>query len=482
MRQTTTAPPTTFARRNTVAIGTDSNPAGFGIAENVDLGDAFAVDSARVWAGTYQDVGGGAGGELNGASSTLQRWARGIGGTAAHEAGHNYGLSHSHDATSAAGEDATTRHVMPAGPTLTTEHRVGYRRHFSDKTFSLLASNVGLSIQTMHNWDLTNPNAQTARRFRMEFLSPNPTVTMSWAYTGSMSPWSTPTVSGPLGTAVFKGQTYNRFRIEWSTGQSWSGGSPGQVPGGADFHVGATFSGVDFDDPDAIVITKSQLLDAGGTPLALQPRLVGYDAGTLDSADGSLDLAFANLGGPARLQLEDVVVQQLPRVMAIDAMMRNTEAFDWTGDPFRPWPETTRTVLRKPLELGRKQPVSLPVARMGDGRHILEKGGDDCDRGDMLKGPDARCQGGIDVDLFPATTLYVRATVVDPKAKSWDPEKQVYRTGPVRSRIYLQIAGRHPDLNRNKVDDAIDIATGASRDENRDGVPDEAQRGERRRG
>ena len=103
VRPTTTAPPATFARRNTVAIGTDSNPAGFGIAENVDLGDAFAVDSARVWAGTYQDVGGGAGGALNGASSTLQRWARGIGGTAAHEAGHNYGLSHSHDATSAAG-------------------------------------------------------------------------------------------------------------------------------------------------------------------------------------------------------------------------------------------------------------------------------------------------------------------------------------------------------------------------------------------
>jgi hypothetical protein len=480
VRQTTTAPPTTFARRNTVAIGTDSNPTGFGIAENVDTGDADAVDSARVWAGSYQDFAGAAGGELNGAGATLQRWAAGIGGTAAHEAGHNYGLSHTHDSTSAPGEDATTQHVMPAGPTLTMEQRVGYRRHFSDKTFSLLAGNVGLSIQTMHNWDLTNPNAQTARRFRMEFLSPNPTVTLSWAYTGSMSPWSTPTVSGPLGTATFKGQTYNRFRIEWSTGQSWSGGSSGQVPGGAAFHVGATFSGVDFDDPDAIVITKSQLLDGTGTPLALQPRLVGYDAGTLDSADGSLDLAFANLGGPARLRLEDVVVQELPRVMSIDAMMRNTEPFDWTGDPFRPWAESTRTVLRKGVELGRKEPLSLTVASLGNRRHILEKAGEDCDRGDMLKGPDAPCRPGINVDLFPSTTLYVRATVVDPKGRSWDPEKQAYRNGPVRTRIYLQIAGRHPDLNRNESDDAIDIATGTSRDENRDGVPDEAQ-GKRRR-
>jgi hypothetical protein len=39
------------------------------------------------------------------------------------------------------------------------------------------------------------------------------------------------------------------------------------------------------------------------------------------------------------------------------------------------------------------------------------------------------------------------------------------------------VTGRHPDLNKNKVDDYIDILTGRSKDENRDGIPDEVQRG-----
>src|SRR6202035_5172923 len=110
---TTTTPPTTFARRSTVAIGTDS--IFFGTAgPNCGAGpavppclagtppcylfgttQAFANPGfARVWAGTYQTMLGGAGGQLNGANSTLERWAFAIGGTAAHEGGHTYGLIH----------------------------------------------------------------------------------------------------------------------------------------------------------------------------------------------------------------------------------------------------------------------------------------------------------------------------------------------------------------------------------------------------
>jgi hypothetical protein len=37
------------------------------------------------------------------------------------------------------------------------------------------------------------------------------------------------------------------------------------------------------------------------------------------------------------------------------------------------------------------------------------------------------------------------------------------------------VAGRHPDLNRNEVDDTIDILDGRSNDRNQDGVPDEVQ-------
>src|SRR4051812_43771215 len=85
VRQATTAPPATFTRRNTVAVGTDpQGPCGgetWGQAQAVDTNDPTVVDFARVWAGSYQLCAGGAGGQLNGGNSTLDRWANSIGGT-----------------------------------------------------------------------------------------------------------------------------------------------------------------------------------------------------------------------------------------------------------------------------------------------------------------------------------------------------------------------------------------------------------------
>jgi hypothetical protein len=478
VRPTTTAPGSIFPRRNVVAVGTDPSGDAFGQAERVDTGDATNVDFARVWGGEYQSLFGGAGGVLNGANSTLARWARSIGGTAAHEAGHNYGLSH--ETGVAAGEDALTRHLMPAGTALSGEDRAGFRRHFSDDSFSKLASNVGLSIQTMHNWDLVNPNASTASRLRMEFLSPNPSAILSWAYLGNRSPWGTPTITGPLGTQGFKGQTLNRYRLEWSTGQAWSGGSPGQVPGGGTFHVGATLSGVDFDQPDAVIITKLQLLNATGTPLALQPRLPGYDAGTLDVHDGTLDLQFFNtLSRTQPLQLRNVIVRDLPRVVSLNAMMPGVDQlFDPFGEPVAPWRGSVKNVLREPAAIEPAASLPVEVARLSQGRHILQQVARNCANGDNhTGGPDvAKCVPGVNVDLFPATTMYVTCTAVTPNMKHWDRQLKKYVIGDVQTRVYLQVAGRHPDFNRNGIDDTIDISTGRSIDDNRDGVPDEAQR------
>jgi hypothetical protein len=489
VRQTQTAPPTTFARRNTVAIGTDQNVTNsntqwaWGQAQSVDTGDATAVDFAREWAGTYQFTAGAAGGALNGANSTLARWANSIGGTAAHEAGHSYGIAHSDGLVVGSGEDALTRHIMAAGSNYTDEQRAGYRRHFSDHEMSLLASNVGLSIQTMHNWDLVNPNAQAARRFRITFLAPSATVTQSWSYTGNRSPWINPTVSGSLGTQTFRGTSYHRHTITWSTGQAWSGGASGTVPGGAAFHVGATFSGIDFNQPDPIIITKTELLDSGGNPLALSPRLPGYDAGTLDASDGTFDLLFANVGA-RELDISDVLVREFPRPISIDALVPHSKLVDVFGQPARPWGESTHLLATKrPLVVKRGAARRLTLARLAQKRHILNRVGRDCAGGDATTEPDVlSCRPGFDVDLFPATTIVVKATVTA-RVKHFDRKRRRYVTGPLDSTMYVQIGGRHPDLNRNRRDDAIDIASGKSQDRNGDGVPDEAQReGARRPG
>ena len=63
-----------------------------------------------------------------------------------------------------------------------------------------------------------------------------------------------------------------------------------------------------------------------------------------------------------------------------------------------------------------------------------------------------------------------------PRVKHYVPKLRRYVVGDLAQTIYLQVGGRHPDLNRNRRDDAIDIAAGRSKDRNKDGVPDEAQR------
>jgi len=619
--QTSLPPPGKFPLRATVAIGTDSRPSTFGQADAVDVGNARPVDFARVWAGWYQTRAGGKGGALNGARSTLERWATSIGGTAAHEAGHLYGLSHLNGSAVRPGEDALTRHLMPGGALLTDEQRAGYRRHFNDTEFSILAANVGLAVQTQHTWALINPNQKPAAQLRIDFLSRRSPVTLAEWLDGSRSPWSAPTISGGtqvVNSAAFHG--YRRFQITWSTPKAWSGAVPGQVPPGGQFVVGASFSGADFNGPDPIIVTDITLFGANGAALPLAPRLPGYDTGTLDAKDGSFDVGFFNLGsGADALVLTDVQVFQLPRVLSLDAMLPGEPMRSWTGEPIVPWPardsarsrggspwtepqwrygpgdalrdparppggsprlpespgrfafgeplqdpvrrrlgsprfpesrerftfgntlrdsvqpfgglprfprsrgrftldDTVQTPVLpfggwprspepwggfafgdtwpdpvRPLRGSLRIPerrggfpsggvVRVPVARLAEGRHIFENVvthncGAPADRSSDSEVNE--CVNGIFVDLFPATTVYIMATVVDPHARHWDPARERFVVGPVESRIFFQFAGHHPDLNRNGTDDAIDIFRGTSRDRNHDGVPDDARRDRR---
>ena len=47
--------------------------------------------------------------------------------------------------------------------------------------------------------------------------------------------------------------------------------------------------------------------------------------------------------------------------------------------------------------------------------------------------------------------------MTDLNARHWDMAKKEYVTGPVVTHAFLQFAGRHPDLNKNGVDDYIDM-------------------------
>jgi hypothetical protein len=473
---TTTTNPASMAsppaRRVTVGIGDDSNGGTWGEAQEVDIGDVIDIDFARVWAGTYVTCEGGNGplgsgcsttGALTGTNATLDHWAQAIGGTAAHEAGHTYGLAHTDDdppndpsqpgPAPLPGEDPYYQHLMPAGYNLTGPQRADYRRHFSDRTYGILATNVGLSIQTMHNWNLVNPNAESASSLAIAFLSALPSVSIDWTYAGAQSPWLNPTVSLPSGTAVFKGVTYSKYTITWlSPNPAWTDSAPGVVAGGAVFHIGTTFTGVDFNAPDPIIIQDVTLFDASSNPLVLHPRLAGYDAGTLDSASGDFAINFFP---PPGLQLQSARIYQLPRVAAIESMVGHGEPLTRDKTVIRPW--SVSECAPSSLRSG----VACTIANIGDKPHVQvvhrlgEPGVADCRRAGNVSAPgkpnlqdrvtpldyEGPLCAGSAYDPFPSTTVYVIATFVDPTAKHYDPATKTYVVGPVVSTVFYQFAG-----------------------------------------
>jgi len=127
------------------------------------------VNYARVWAGGYIHSDALSGKDQNGnEKSTVERWAHTIGVTCADEAGHGYGLDHydpDDPKLQFPGEDSAKHHLMADGGFYDMEQRAGYRRHFGNYEYSTLAANVGLSFQTMWNWDFKNPNANTASKW-----------------------------------------------------------------------------------------------------------------------------------------------------------------------------------------------------------------------------------------------------------------------------------------------------------------------------
>ena len=247
---TTSKPNPSETHWQIVGMGSDSETIFggglFGVAQNVDINDSIAQDYARVYAASFGDEFGGTGEALNGSDSTLERWATAIGHTTSHEAGHNYGAGHNDSAPrTGTVEDQQTNHVMATTSSgLTGEIRAAQRRHFSDTSYEILGHNIGFNIKTLHNWDFANPNDTDAHSLVLTLLSEAPSLTLSWFYPGSSSPWTNPTITKTKitgATQAFQGATYDVYELTFSVDKTWSGGSAGVVPPGVGFHIGGLF-------------------------------------------------------------------------------------------------------------------------------------------------------------------------------------------------------------------------------------------------
>ena len=491
---TTTAPTTTgITRWQIVGIGSDSKTYSgfdlFGVSSlGSNTGDADAQDYTRVWAASFDNAYGGTGGALNGTNSTRERWATVIGSTTSHEAAHNYGITHC-EAGSLSGEDTETNHIMNTGNvsgqgcsytnTVDGDDRAGTRRHFSDQAYELLAHNVGLNIMTVYNWDLMNPNAEDAHELEIKLLSTASSLSLSTWWNGSRSPWRDPTITATGGTQTFQGTTYNVFTLDFSTDKSWTGGSDGVVSGGGEFHIGAGFA-----ESDLVIVYDTVLKDSSGAALTLHPRMAGFDRGALDLASGDFEMAMYNTDAAAGgITISDLQILYLPRLVDINAMLEGAKMVDVRGIPVVPHGscDPKRCQPRRTFELGNSRKFHL--GKLTDDRFVdIIHDGSDCDPGkvsvaaaDMEGGSLRYCVSGNSLSLFPATSVYVTATIVDPDARYFDRTTGSYVNGPLESKVFYQFVGIAPDLNDNGVDDLIDIREGTSVDENENGVIDEAE-------
>ncbi|MEP6600636.1 MAG: hypothetical protein ABJB49_02350 [Nitrospirota bacterium] len=484
---TKTKPVPPEAQWNVVGVGSDTDPTGngtFGLAHsvgtNIDLNNLVPQDFARVWGGTYKTLFG-AGGSLpplvlSGASSTLARWANAIGGTASHEAGHNFGLQHS--TALRPGEDPMPNHLMPAGSNIDGTHRAG-SRHFSDESYEILGHNIGLNTFTLTNWDFINPNTQEAHSCVLTILTHAASLSFSRVYDGSLTPWANPTITAS-GTSTFQGDTFNKFLLTFSVPKAWGGGVDGIVAGGAPFHVGASFN-----EPDLIIVSEVRVRDAGGTNLGLHPRVPSFDAGSADMASG--DFMFQMINGDAgngALQIANLQVFYLPRMAAIQNMVNGDTLRDNQGfvinmkNASRNFSFERNTVL--------KDTAMFRIAKYTDPRTVdITYDNRNCKRGfvplakgngDAMFGDIEYCAHGIALSLFPSTYVYMIVTVVDPNATYFDKAQNKMVTGPLTSKVFYQFAGKVPDFNKNGIDDLVDIRTKTSVDTNNNGIPDDGEK------
>ena len=205
---------------------------------------------------------------------------------------------------------------------------------------------------------------------------------------------------------------------------------PGQVPQGRSFDVGVTLSSPSRDGPSPITLTNVVLLDSRRPAVAAAAALVANRCGPGLGPNRTRDLNV-HFENPFQspLTLSDVVVRDMQRVMSINAMMRNKPVTDIFGREFSPWRSGIRYPLTQPETIGPGLPRDVPVASRKQGRHVsLQRTEIKCKKSDPTS-PGLNCHAGLTIDdFFPATTMYITATVTD--------------TSGLESHLFYQIAGR----------------------------------------
>jgi len=181
--------------------------------------------------------------------------------------------------------------------------------------------------------------------------------------------------------------------------------------------------------------------------------------------------------------IRDMLIQYLPRQVDINAMIEGEVMRDVRGIRVQPHGGCDRKPCKPRRDFKLNESKEFHLGKLSDDRFVdIIHDASDCELGavtvsgaDMEGGSLKYCMKGNSLSLFPSTSIYVTATIIDPNARYFNRTTGAYVNGPLESKVFYQFVGMAPDFNDNGVDDLIDIREGNSVDTNGNGVVDEVE-------
>ncbi len=410
-----------------------------GKAKGID-NEADDDDYARVFGGSFGDWDSA----WQGSNSTVDRWSRAIGETAAHEAGHNYGVRHPNSALNSAESsagDSRSNHILATySAGLTAEERATINRHFSDTSYGILAANLGLNSRTLTNWAFRNPNDVKAHDFHINFLSQYSVLTVESEL--SRDPFDSYVVNR-LGEQTIDNEKWYEYEVAWSGGNG--------VEAGALWYSGIKLGGFIGLSPELeptqlpptawpsgdFIITDTYLTDIDSNRLPLRPRTISYGGGDTDD-DGIYSTSVSNDSDELMI-VRNLRYRLVPRMIDPETMVAES-----LNDPAAAGGVVVNVLMDIEIPgetvLGPGQKASFVLGNLNDWLNArLDTGGGSADDG--VPDDEAYIAPAIWRDMFPSTYIYGTATVVVPDQQVWDADSEQFIITDIKTEVFFQLGG-----------------------------------------
>lgn len=392
----------------------------FGVAQGID-DQADDEDYGRVWAGTF----GAWDAAWQGANSTVERWARTIGETAAHEAGHNYGLRHPD-------YYADPNHIMTTDRDISAEQRATLDRYWKSTNYSHLMGVLGPRAPMSCVMAFDNPAADKIHEMRVRFHSQHDIVDLEPISAGGgfgPMPFADLKIVALGKDASFRDGSWHQYELQWTDGAGVESGQSGRLPAG-------------FGQASDFVFDSVVAYDGQGEPLDAVLPMISCGAGSV-GPNGALTIPMAN-PGQADLLLDNLQLRAMPYML--DLVSMSPQYLDEFLTTFGVLVKASdQQAANGPILLEAGKSIDFGIGNYDaweqQARAAFDVGSGMLEDDLLLNLP----HGTVPPDfyaMFPDAYLYLSCDVILPDQMLWDPLAGQYVEGNLVTTMHVQMSGQ----------------------------------------